>query len=119
MAQERPAQQSAETVQASLCRWQTGWQAWLSASQKPEQHSPSVLQPAPTAPQAAGAHLPEVQVPLQQSALLVQVPVVGMHEPPQRSTPCASGTHGASPQHWSRNWQTSPCGMQQFASLPS
>lgn len=119
IAQERPEQQSADTVQASLCRWQTGWHAWLSASQKPEQHCESALQVEPTAPQAAAAHLPEVQVPLQQSALLVQVPVVGTHAPPQRSTPCASGTHGARPQHWSRNWQTSPCGMQQFGSLPS
>lgn len=119
IAQESPAQQSAATVQASACRWQTGWQAWVSGSQKPEQHSPSALQTVPTAPQAAGAHWPPLQVPLQQSALLVQAPVVGMQAPPQRSTPVASGTHGARPQHWSRNWHTSPCGMQQFGSLPS
>lgn len=31
----------------------------------------------------------------------------------QRSTPAASGTQGENPQHWSRNWQTSPAGMQQ------
>jgi hypothetical protein len=37
----------------------------------------------------------------------------------QRSTPAASGTHGAPLQHWSRNWQTSPAGMQQAGLLAS
>jgi hypothetical protein len=37
----------------------------------------------------------------------------------QRSTPWASGTHGARLQHWSRNWQTFPCAMQQAGLLPS
>lgn len=42
---------------------------------------------------------------------------VELDPPPQRSTPCASGVHGANPQHWSRNWQTSPWAMQQFGSV--
>jgi hypothetical protein len=37
----------------------------------------------------------------------------------QRSTPAASGTHGAPSQHWSRNWQTAPAAMQQSGSEPS
>jgi hypothetical protein len=45
----------------------------------------------------------------------------------QWSTPSESGTHGAPPQHWSRNWQTfvvvtfagSAAAMQQLGSFAS
>ncbi len=37
----------------------------------------------------------------------------------QRSTPLASGVHGAPPQHWSRNWHTAPAWMQHCGSFAS
>jgi len=37
----------------------------------------------------------------------------------QRRMPSAPGAHGASPQHWSRNWQISPGSMQHCGSSPS
>jgi hypothetical protein len=37
----------------------------------------------------------------------------GRHEPPHRRMPLGSGEHGALPQHWSRNWHTSPGCLQQ------
>jgi hypothetical protein len=37
----------------------------------------------------------------------------------QRSTPVSSGTQGEFPQHWSRNWHTSPVGMQHCGSEAS
>jgi hypothetical protein len=119
MLQPRPAQQSAATVQVSPVRWQYRTHCRESGSHAPEQQSPSAAHVWPDALQAVAAHFPAVQVPEQQSALLVQVPVDGMQAPPQRRTPWASGTHGARPQHCSRNWQTFPWAMQQAGSFPS
>jgi hypothetical protein len=113
MLQESPKQQSAETVHAWLCCWQYRTQVRLSGSQAPEQQSVSAAHVWPGFAQAGATHFPPVQVPEQQSALLVQAPSCAMQVPPQRRTPVASGTQGVPPQHWSRNWQTFPCAMQQ------
>jgi hypothetical protein len=113
---ERPKQQSAETVQVWFCCWQYRTQVLLSGSQEPEQQSVGLsagLQARPGALQAGAAHFPAVQVPEQQSAFPVQAPSCATQVPPQRSTPAWSGTQGVPPQHWSRNWQTFPCAMQQ------
>jgi hypothetical protein len=122
MLQERPKQQSADTVQAWFCCWQYRTQVLLSGSHEPEQQSVGLSagsQATPGALQAGATHFPPVQVPEQQSALLVQAPSWAMQVPPQRRTPVASGTQGVPPQHWSRNWQTFPCAMQQFGSFAS
>jgi hypothetical protein len=101
--QERPKQQSADTVQVWFCCWQYRTQVLLSGSHDPEQHWLSAVHAWPGFTQAGATHLPPVQVPEQQSALLVQAPSCAMQLPPQRRTPVASGTQGVPPQHWSRN----------------
>jgi hypothetical protein len=67
---------------------------------------------------------PRSQAPSQQvvSASPEHAPPGGVHAEAaaHRSVPStSSGTQGARPQHWSRNWQTSPAGMQQCGSFPS
>jgi hypothetical protein len=62
--------------------------------------------------------------PTQQSAVVVQAAPAATQVGPlgggcrQRSTPCASGTHGTDPQHSAAKVQRSPALMQQLGSLP-
>jgi hypothetical protein len=120
--QANPAQQSAETVHAADCPWQARTHWRVSRSHCSEQHSAASAQVSPVPLQTGGTEQrwSAPHVPEQQSPSMVQVAPGETHAtPPQRSTPSPSGTHGARLQHCSRNWQTSPSGLQQAGSAPS
>ena len=134
IVQARPVQQSPFVVQAPVAFTQGA--AQTPPRQLLEQQSLATEQDCPLLLHDVGvlqlkALTPSKvhTVPAQQLASSVpwQAPFSGVQDGTvQRSTPCASGTHGAKLQHWSRNWQTPPAvavpaGMQQaglFASQP-
>ncbi len=132
-AQVIPAQQSPSAVQTPSAGTQDT--AQVPSWHCPEQQSPFTSQALPTgthAPQLGSLHPggrhakdpPPVEtqvVPAQQpwSCGPVQAPPLGVHASVQRRIPSWPGTHGAPLQHWSRNWQTWPCWMQQSGSEAS
>jgi hypothetical protein len=92
----------------------------------PAQQSPVTVQLCAIIRQAARvSHTPPPHPPPQHCHADVQLSPFGRHVTGvQRSTPSASGVHGASAQHWSLNWQKSPgwmhmtvgCGAQRCRS---
>jgi hypothetical protein len=104
-------------------------QSLLQQSESPEQASPVSVQAVVSRPQRNSpppAFWQEAGAQHARSSAPSQIPPTGVHvgaSAVQRSTPSAPGTHGAPPQHWSRNWHTLalpvPGGMQQLGSFAS
>ncbi len=133
-SQARPAQQSPLVVQVLPDPTQGGRQ--VPPSQLPAQQSACTVHDWPTCrvQPVAGVHLKawlsgsswQASGSQQEgSSTPPQAPLRGVQAEisAHRSTPSAPGTHGASPQHCSRNWQTEPgpvpWGMQQAGLVPS
>lgn len=135
--QVAPLQQSDDAVQMAPMPWQTTGVPHKPLVQICEQQSaenpqlrpfarhsppPSVTPASPTPPSTGtssrGRHTPlRHKAPPQQLASVVQVLPSGWQLGVwQRKTPPSPGRQSASLQHWSRNWQTSPSGMQHPAS---
>jgi hypothetical protein len=102
------------------------------SAQTPVQQSAGASQEAPTWAQVPGSPARQVgpvgpggsmqEVPAQHAAgSAAQEPPAGTQAvtAAQRSTPSPPGTQGARLQHWSRNWQTPPSGMQHPGFVPS
>jgi hypothetical protein len=120
MLQARPVQQSLLAVQEPSAPVHGG--AQVPPWQLLEQQSLATVHPWPFGAQDTGTLQLKVPAPKVQTVPAQQLPssdpaqgaFSAVHaDTVQRSTPAPSGTHGAELQHWSRNWQTSPAGMQQ------
>jgi hypothetical protein len=133
---QTPEQHCAFPLQPEPTGAQSAPHVWLVGSQPPKQHGCCASQAAPCCPQVPVAtehaqptsftsrHVVPVQHGSGDGALVA--PAGAQIEPAgrqafaaQRRIPLASGTHGANPQHWSRNWQMASCAMQHCGSFAS
>jgi hypothetical protein len=130
-----PVQHSASAAQVLPSGSHCGsCSAQLPSMHMPEQHSDGCVQSPPTLHPGSG--IPETQyqpangcaicwqlLPSQHAAspAPVQVAPSGLQAETEAHlrTKLSSGTQGARPQHWSRNWQTSPSAMQHSGFDPS